>query len=114
MRIGNVRAGTGSSSKGLHNRGAAFCLNRHHPGTTASDPTQSLHFIEGFPHSYQPSSAPRRIQNHVGQLPVELFRELVTHSLLTFYTIRFLEGGNVKPAFIFLAFSDDLSAIGYQ
>ena len=59
-------------------------------------PAQGLHFAEGFPDADEAGAAAGGVEQHVGQLPVELFGDFVAHRFLAFEAVRLLEGRDVE------------------
>ena len=81
----------------LHNGGASARLDRDHLRPLASDPSQLFHLIERFPHSDQARPPTGRIDHHIRQLVVVLFRKFIPHRFLPFKPVRLLQGRYVEP-----------------
>ena len=83
---------------------APVALAGDHPWSAGRvEPAQGLQFLKGLPHPDEPGAAARRIQNHVGQFPIELLGQFEPHRLLAFDAIRLLERRDIKPALHLLA-----------
>ena len=76
-----------------------FGLHRDHLRARAGRlPADALHFLERLPHADHAGAAAGRIDDPVGELPIELLAELVGHRLLAFDAIRLLQRRDVVPA----------------
>ena len=76
--------------KGTHYRCTPFRLDRNHPRSLASDEPHAFHLAKRLPHTDQPGSPTRRIDDDIGQLPIELLCQLIAHSLFALDAIGFL------------------------
>ena len=76
------------------------------------DPADGLHLVEGLPHADQAGAAAGRIDDPVGQAPVELLGQLVAHRLLALDAVRLLQRRDVVPAQRFAAFRGHLAGVG--
>ena len=100
--------------EGAHDRRATGRLHRHHSRPLRPDPSHLFHLFKRFPHPDQSRAAAGWIDDHVGQLPLELFGKFVTHRLLAFDSVRLFQSRNVEPAFGFFAPRHFSAAVCYQ
>ena len=84
--------------KRLHDRRAALGLDRVHPRPLRADEAHRLHLREGLPHADEAGAAAGRVEDRVGQRPVELLRDLVAHRLLALDAVGLLERRALVPA----------------
>src|SRR6185369_7984739 len=92
-------------------RRTARGLHRDHPRTLGADEADLLQLIKRFPHPDQAGAAACRVEDHIWNLPAELFGEFEAHRLLAFYPVRLLQRRGIEPAGLGLALADDLAAI---
>src|SRR5205823_12270709 len=90
MRIRKFCGGFFSRFECADDRRAARGLHGEHARTFSSNPAECFHFIECFSHSNEPVAAAGWIKNHIGQLPITLFRYYVAMSIFTFYELWFI------------------------
>src|SRR5207253_2813674 len=94
--------------EGPHDLRAAVALATDEPRhLLRPQPAELAQLLKRFPHADEAVAAARWIENHVRQLPAELFGQFESHRLLAFEAIRLLERGEVEPAHVRRAFADD-------
>ena len=98
--------------EGSDDRTAAIRLHRNHPRHALPlQPAQLSQFLKPLPHTDQSGTAAGRIENNVGQCPIELLGQLQSHRLLALDSIRFLQRRDIEPTHRFLAIENDLCAV---
>jgi len=81
-------------------------------GDRRRQPPQLAQFLKRLPHADQARAAASRIQNHVGELPVELLGQFQAHRLLALDAIRLLECREIEPVHALFALAHDPAAVG--
>src|SRR5689334_1391655 len=69
----------------------AFGLHRDHAGAPPVDPSDRLHFGERLPHPDHAGAAAGRIDDPVGEPPLQLLGNLEPHRLLAFDAVWLLQ-----------------------
>ncbi len=96
---------------GLDDGRTARPLHRHHARALRSNPAERFQFREGLPHADQAGAAAGRVQDHIGHVPAELFGQFQPHGFLALDPVGLFQGVGFKPARLFAAINDDLTAI---
>ena len=105
-RIGAVRR------KGGDQRRAARGLHDDEANRLRLDPADLHQLLEGLPDADDADPAAGRVDDHIGQAPAELFRDLQPHRLLALDAIRLFQRRGVEPAVLFDALRDELAGVG--
>src|SRR5215831_10520548 len=96
MRILPPRGMLHALSPSLDYGRATLGLDDDHPRALSADPGDFLELGKGLPHADDAGTASCRIEDHVGQFPIELLGELDPHRLFSFDTVGLPECRTVK------------------
>src|SRR5260370_5211922 len=86
-------------------------LHGNHPGPLLANEADRLQFGECLPHSNQSNPSAGRIQNRIGQLPIELLGKLEPHRLLALDAIGLFNSGSVEPSGLSAAGADQSDTV---
>src|SRR5439155_14515720 len=81
-----------------YDRRAAFGLYRDEARAFLVEPADGAKLVESLPHPDQTDSAAGRVDDHVGQPPAKLLRELEAYRLLSLDPVRLAKGRRLVPA----------------
>src|SRR6266566_4030052 len=97
-RIGPRLGLVSSVDERSHDRRAALGLHRDEARALLIEPADRAKLLERFPHPDETDSAASRVDDHVGEPPAKLLRELEAHRLLSLDPVRLAKGRRVVPA----------------